>query len=186
MASFDLSALQLGEALAGSKGAKTVPIAANGKPLIWLPGAHEVAFTPSAFSGEDVSRVNLVLRASGDVVRTLMELDEYICALAAVESTKVFGKSLTLEEVKARFCSSLKTSEKYPTTFKCKINLAGRGQVKLWDSDRQARKEPGCWTACTAAPRIVVKGLWVSAKEFGVLYEATDLLLDEAPQSCPF
>lgn len=186
MASFNLSAIQLGEPLAGTKGAKSVPITSDGKAVVWLPGAHQVAFEPSAFSGEDVSRVNLVLRASPGVVEALTALDAYLVGLLALDSVKVFGKPLTEDEVRARFCSSLKTSEKYAPTFKAKINLSGRGQVKLWDADRQARPAPSCWTACTVRPRIVLKSCWASAKECGALFEATDLLVDEAPQSCPF
>jgi hypothetical protein len=35
-------------------------------------------------------------------------------------------------------------------------------------------------------PKVTLKSLWIMGKQFGPLFEASDLLLEEAVQACPF
>ena len=184
--SFDHKALQFGEPVTSGKGAKSVGVTSNGKPIVWQPDAQEIAFEPGSFSGEEVSRVNLVMRASALALQELYALDEYIVELASLESTKLFGKSITKEEVRLRYSPCLKVSEKYPSTFKAKMNMSGRSEVRIWNEEKQPRKEPVSWVNCTVVPKLTFKGLWLMSKEFGCLFEATDLMLTEASVECPF
>jgi hypothetical protein len=186
MSSFDLQALSLGEPVISGKGGKSVPASYDGKSVHWFPGPQTVAFEPSAYSGEDVSRVNLVMRASPGAVQALTELDEHLIGLAAANSAKIFGKALDEQEVRLRYNAGLKRSEKYPATWKAKVNLSGRNQLRLWDEHKQPRSQPATWVGCCVRPRVWFRGLWVMSKEFGPLFEVSDLQLDEASVECPF
>ena len=187
MATIDLQSLQLGDVSTSAKGARSIPLTSDGKAVLWTPPTlSEVAFEPTSFSGEEVSRVSLVLRATDAIVETLTALDAYVIGLLALHSIRVFGKPMTEDEVRGRWSPSLKTNPKYPTTWKMKINLQGRGEVKLWNKDKTRREPPVSWLECRAQPKVTVRGLWMMSKELGLLMEASDILLDEAPQECPF
>ena len=187
---FDLAAITLSDPVNGAKGAKIAPVSYLGKPIVWMPDAQVVAYEPSAFQNEEASRVNLVMRASQEAVESLTAFDEHIIALCTEHSANLFGKTLTLEEVKLRYTPCLKQSSKgYEPTFKTKINLSGRGQVKYWDSQSMPCKAPESWIGYSIKPRVVVKCLWLMPKEFGCLFECTDVLINEAcPETfvCPF
>ena len=87
-----------------------------------------------------------------------------------------------------RYNPSLKRSEKYEPTYKMKINLSGKGEIKCWDEDKKPRPQPENWLACSVAPKVVLTSLWImgSGKEFGCLFSCTDCLVHETPQECPF
>ena len=188
MANIDLTTLCMGDVVTNLKGAKTIPLSANGAPIVWTPDFCQVAFQPSAFGGEDVSRVNLVMKVSEEVICALTALDFYIMGLLSVNSVKIFGKDMTIDEVKARFSPSIKTSDKgYSSSFKCKIVLGeGKGAVKCWDMEKEKREVPEDWTLCRVKPKITLKNLWLMSREVGILFECSDVQIDESPVACPF
>ena len=175
-ANIDLKGLEFGEVIISGKGGKSVPITSSGQPLIWTPAPQVVQFEPSSFSGEDVSRVNLVCKADDDVIEQLTALDDAIIGLASLHSLKLFNTTLSESEVRARYNSSLKTSEKgYGSTFKTKVNLKGLNSLKCWDLNKNTRPQPDSWVGCKVQPRISVKSLWLMSKEFGVCTTAAML-----------
>ena len=90
-----------------------------------------MVYEPTAFNGEEVSRVNLVMRASDDANNALCDLDSHIIELATESSLRLFGKVLTRIEVEGRYNSSVKISDKgYKPTFRAKINIVGRNKVR--------------------------------------------------------
>ena len=183
MAAFNLANLAIGEVAVSGKGAKSAPLSYNGAPVTWQPGASPVVYEPTSFSGEEVTRVNLVMRASAQVEEQLSTLDEFIVRLAHSHSMKLFGKPLSQEEVSQKYNPLLKRSDKgYAPTFKAKVNL---GKLRCWDMDKQRRDAPAAWTQCSVTPMVQVKGLWFLSKEWGVLCQIEDLLVDEASQECP-
>jgi hypothetical protein len=186
-ATFDLSALTLSDPVVSGKGAKSVPVSYGGRPVVWQPPAQKVLFEPSSFSGEEVSRVNLVMRASPEAVSERTALDESLLGLVVQHSTQIFGKPCSLEEARSRYVYGLKQSEKgYEPTWKCKINVSGKAPVSVWDADKQRRDLPKCWAGAQVVPKVTLKSLWIMGKQFGPLFEASDLLLEEAVQTCPF
>ena len=186
---FDLTALTLSNPVAGAKGAKTATLSYQNKPIIWQPDAQTVAFEPTAYQNEvNATRVNLVMRASLQTVETLTELDEHMINICTLNSENLFGRSLSSEDVKLRYSPCLKKSDKYDSTFKAKINLSGKGQLKCWDGERKPRDAPATWIGSSVQPRIALRCIWIMPKEFGCLFECSDVLIGEAtPENvCPF
>ena len=187
-ATLDLAALTLGTMVTSGKGAKSAPLSAGGAPALWAPpGLRAVAFEPRPYSGAEAqaTRVNLVLRA-GDLEPELRALDAWAVEAATAASTELFGKAMTREQVAERYTPLLKESDKYPATWRVKINLAGSGAVRLWSADGSRREAPEAWTVCTARPLVLLRGLWLMGRDFGVLAEAGDVQLEERAQACPF
>ena len=182
----DLAALTIGDVIVSGKGSKTAPLSYNGESIVWLPDRQQIAFEARAFGNEDVARVNLVFQASASAIDQLTALDEQIVILATANSLKLFGKVLSEAEVLMRYSPALKHSEKFPATFKCKINLSGRGEVRIWDTEKNTRAAPASWIQCAAVPKLTLRNVWMMGKEFGITFDATDLLLTEASAECPF
>ena len=184
---FDLEALFLSDPVTSAKRAKTSALSCNGVPIVWHPEVQRVVYEPSAFQNEDVSRVNLVMQASPQAIEVLSALDARMIEICTENSARLFGKTLTQEEVALRYTPCLKKSEKgYEPTFKAKINLSGRGKLKCWNSSRELREAPESWTGCSVKPVINVRCLWVMPKSFGCLLECSNVLVDEAGPQCPF
>ena len=186
----DLAALTFGSLVTSAKGAKSAPltVGASAAPVVWAPaGFRPIAFEPKPYVGgeQSSSRVNLVLRA-GDLESDLRALDAWAIRAATGVSQELFGKAMTAEQVAERYTPILRVSDKYAATFRLKINLAGRGAARLWDDDGNRREAPEAWTECAARPLIVVRGLWLMGRDFGLLAEASDVQLLEQPLACPF
>ena len=128
MADLNFEQLSLGEILTTGKGAKSVPFLYGKDLVIWLPASPlTVAYEPGTFSGEDVARVNICFRPPDDVQDTLVQLDELIVKQATKSSERLFGKALTEEQVRAKYATTLKLSDKgYPPVMRCKMNLSAR------------------------------------------------------------
>ena len=45
---------------------------------------------------------------------------------------------------------------------------------------------PASWVGAGVQPRVTLKSLWLMGRQFGCLFEATDVMLDEVAQECPF
>ena len=127
------------------------------------------------------------MRASPDAAAELEALDEAILKLVVLQGAQIFGKPVSAEEARSRYVPALKRSEKgYEPTWKCKINVGGKGQVAVWDAQRQRRGFPQSWLRARVVLKVTLKSLWIMGKQFGPLFEASDILLEEAVQECPF
>jgi hypothetical protein len=184
MATIDFAALSIADTVTSGKG-KSAQISYNGAPVYWKPGDLQVAFEPGAFNGEPASRVNMVFRAT-PVQDTLTSLDMFIVNYVHLAAARILGKEATKDEVKSRYVPCLKTSDKYEPTFKCKVNLEEPYKVKLWGDDRKPRESPASWQGLMVAPKLRLKGLWIMGRDFGALWEATDLMFEDQAPECPF
>ena len=146
----NVSNLSLGDLTTSKKGTKSAPLSCACKPVVWIPDAQNVAFEPKSFNNDD--RMNLVMKASPAAIETLDALDEQILQQCFVESQRIFGKNLTLDEVRLRYNPCLKLSDKgYAPTFKAKITMTGTGAIKCWNADKTMRKLPSSWIVHSTA-----------------------------------
>ena len=184
MATIDWVALSIADTVTSGK-EKSAQFSYAGQPVYWKPGALEVAFEPGTFSGEPASRVNMQFKAS-TVQETLRALDAWIIEYVHVNAARILGRDVTKEDVKSRYQPCLKTSEKYEPTFKCKVNMEEPYKVKMWGTDKMPREAPVSWKGLLVAPKLRLKGLWIMGKDFGALWEATDLMFEDQAPECPF
>ncbi len=184
---FDISALTLGDPVVSGRGQKSIPVSYDGRPVVWQPSEQVVLFEPTSFSGEEATRVNLVMRASPEAAAELTQLDEALLNLVVQQSAQIFGKAITLEEAQSRYVPSLKPNEKgYAPTWKCKVNVGGKARVNLWDTGKRRRLTPESWVKAQVWPKAILKSLWIMGKQFGPLFEVGDLMVEEATVECPF
>ena len=195
MATIDFAQLSIADTVTSGKGkSANISYVVAGAPVYWRPGGLQVAFEPGSFGGErsqgcsqpqPATRVNMQFRASA-IQDTLDKLDTWIVEYVKQNVIRILGKDMTVGEVHNRYQPCLKRSEKYEPTFKVKVNMEGPNQVRLWDTSKQARSSPTAWKGLTVTPRLRLKGLWLMGRDFGALWEATDLMFDDEPPECPF
>lgn len=188
-ANIDLKNLKLGELIVSGKGAKTIPLTTiDNKSVLWLPAECLTAiWEPSAFNDPEASRVNLSLTPSESIQTQLKALDSFIASTLATDSAKYFGQILTTQQVTERMQPSIRvSSDKGHHSLRLKMNIAGRAKVMCYNEEKTARELPTAWLDCSLRPLILVKGLWIMAREIGILYELQACQISEQTRACPF
>ena len=186
MPSLEMTNLKLGEITTLGKGAKVTPLTSNGEVLKWCPGALQILFEPKAFNDPGATRVSVCFKSTPEIEAYIRELESWILKEVSSNPQMYLGQACSEAQVRERFTSALKTSEKGYTHLRAKMNTAGKGQVKCWDENKKPRPPPDDWTLCEVQPCLHIKGLWVMSKDFGLLIEMADALVSESSQLCPF
>ena len=165
-----------------------VPSGTGGEDIVWKPkDTLTVLFEPSAYNQPDATRVNLCLSVTPSIAASLTELDEWFVNTLAAESSRLLGSQLSVEEVRKRFQPTLRTHEASgQQSLRLKMNTSGRSAVRIWNPMGTQISAPSSWSQCSANCRIRLKGLWLMAKEIGVVAGCTDVQLDTAEAECPF
>ena len=188
MSSKPSMAIKLGDLLANPKGGKFFPVCAeDGGPAVWQCDWIRVLWHPTGYNGEDARRLPLCLEPNEAAAAELAGFEKALVAQLAGRSTadpKLFGRTLTTQDMESRFVSCLKTSTRGNSFIKLKVCL---DQVRLWDAQGQQLQELGDLTNRECKVRAQLKQVWLMSGQCGLLIEVTDLLLKEAEaQLCPF
>jgi hypothetical protein len=186
MACIEMASLKLGEITLLGKGAKVTPLTSNGGILKWTPGPLQILFQPKAFNDPTATRVSVCFKSTSEIEDYIEQLEAWILKEVSSNPQMYLGQACSEAQVRERFTSALKTSEKGCKHLRAKMNLAGKGQVRVWDENRRPRQAPEDWTMCEVQPCLIIKGLWVMSKDFGLLIEMADALVSESSQLCPF
>ena len=161
-AEIDISALVLQDVVTTSRGAKQIPLTqTNGKRLTWQPKAPlQPAFEASAFGDENATRVNLVFNPNDEVCAQTSRFDNWCKAELTKDSLRLFGQTLSAEEIERRYQSALRRSDKSSMlSFRVKMNKTGRNAVRCWDMFRKSREQPTSWVTCSVTPRLTLRSL---------------------------
>ena len=185
----DTTNLAFGQVTTTAKGAKTLPALYKcGTPITWqILDPMEVPFEPSAYNDPEgvANRVTLCLTPGSDVCQNIAALEEW-CIHTIGQNPTMIGVQLTPEQVKERYVSCLKVSEKY-TSLRTKMNRSGRYALQAYTPDKVKREHPASWRGCTVQPQITFKGLYIMGREFGAVLETTHVILHEGKgDECPF
>ena len=188
MSSFpSLNKLAFGKLVTTSKGAKQIPITNEDGPLTWQPSDFlEIPFEPSNFSDKESSRVNICFAPTEEISNSLNLFESWLVKSLAKQSKELLGQEQTESQIRERFQSSLKTSEKGWTSFRAKMNITGRNAVQCWNLDKTQRSHPDCWRDCKVIPKLHFKALYVMNKDLGLIIDVTHCMVEELDKQCPF
>lgn len=181
MPAIETSALTIGDVSSSGKGARTCPIL---PATLWSPGELQVLWQPKAYDGSDANRVSISFQPTHTAEKELLALEAWV--LATVTADKRFFQDVTPAQIRERFVSCLKVSDKGLRSIRAKMNFTGRGAVRCWDQDRSPCPQPQDWPSCSVTPRFHIKGLWMMSRDWGLLIELTDALVTEYSAECPF
>ncbi|WP_353213254.1 hypothetical protein, partial [Rhodovarius sp.] len=152
-----------------------------------------VCFEPSAYNDPQGSRQNIVFQPPEAVQESLAALDEWALQQAAANSLQWFGKARSAESLAESYTPCSKKTDRYPASFRAKMNAAPPAAVRVWNKEREFCEMPSSLQGWFVAPRIVLRSVWfMPGGQFGLVLEVTDLLLFEheatmrAQVACPF
>ena len=185
----NISKLTLGPILTTTKGSKQIAISKDdGSPLIWTPSEYlEVAFEPSSFSDPQASRVSICFNPTEEITNSFLGIFEgWSVKTLAKKSKELLGSEQTEAQIKEKFQSCVKTSEKGWTSFRCKMNIAGKNAVQCWTPEKVKCSLPSCWRDCKVLPQFHIKSLYLMNKEIGTVIDVKHCLLEEIEPQCPF
>ena len=128
-AEIDVSVLVLQDVITTSRGAKQILLTRpDGKPSVWQPKEPlQPAFEASAFGDDAATRTNLVFTPTSEVCAQIERFDIWSKSELVKESSRLFGQTLSAEEVERRYQSALRRSDKNGIlSFRVKMNKEGR------------------------------------------------------------
>ena len=161
----------------------------TGEPVAFSPDEfHHIPFEPSAFNDPEAQRVNLCVTPSAALCDSIAALDEWCITTLSANPTTLLGVSLTPDQIRERYVSCLRTSEKGYKTLRSKINLSGRYSIQCYTPEKEKCVVPETWRGSLVQPRLLFKGCWIMGKDFGMLLETTHVLIQEGggDDECPF
>ena len=185
----NISKLTLGPILTTTKGSKQIQISKDdGSPVIWTPSEYlEVAFEPSNFSDKESSRLSICFAPTEEIINNFQGIFETWCIKTlAKKSQELLGSQQTAEQIKETFQSCVKTSEKGWTSFRCKMNVAGKNAIQCWTPERVKCSQPNSWRDCKLKPQLHLKSMYLMNKEVGLIIEIKNALIEEIEPECPF
>ena len=187
MTTLDISSLTFSPLFCTAKGAKQLPsLFKDGTAVAWQSNDFcDVPFEPSAFGDPEANRVTICVTPSETLCSQIEELDAW-CIATLTATPSLLGIAVTGHQVKDRYASSLKVTEKW-TTLRLKMNRSGRYAMQCYDAEKVKRAHPSTWRGCSIRPRLVFRGLWVKGIDFGSILElAHAVVREEGVTECPF
>ena len=186
----DTAKLKFAPLVTSSKGAKQLPtFFSDGALIVWQPEEYlEVPFEPSAFNDAEANRVTLCMTPSDAVCETIRALDEWCIDTLSADTVALLGVQMTPGQVRDRYVSCLKTSDKGYKTLRVKMNRSGRYALQCYTTEKQKCVHPQEWRGCSIRPRLVVRSVWIMGKDFGALLECSHAIVkkDSSGDECPF
>jgi len=183
------TSLMCHDPVANAKGQKNALISQqDGQPAYWtLTSSVKPLFQPSSFNSTDNGRKSLCLSVPPDVMEEAVSLDSWAVSFAQHHSDRLFGKPLTLEQVKERYMGVVKTHDKYPAYVKVKIAVDLRNQPLYWTPEKTKRGPPDDWVASELMCQFKISGFWFMSSSFGLSVQLSNAqVTDAAPKVCPF
>ena len=114
LSSADVSQLAFSTLFITTKGSKQLPaLYENGEPVAFQTDEFlEIPFEPSAFNDSEANRVTLCLTPSPSLCEQIAALDEWCIKTLSANPTNLLDIQLSPEQIKDRYVSCLRTSEK--------------------------------------------------------------------------
>ena len=124
---------------------------------------------------------------SDAMTQSIAELDDW-CVATISANPSILGIALTPDQVKERYASSIKVSDKGYQTLRAKMNKPGRYSLRCYDAEKEPIAHPSAWRGISIRLRFVFKGLWVMGKAFWTILECTHAIVQssEGCEECPF
>ena len=176
--------------VANTKGKKIAAIVRNGQNAFWtLPGPVTPLWQPSVFkglAGDSTGRLSLCVMGDTPVIADAIELDAWAIRYATLQSERLFGKTLTEEQVTDRYNGIYKKPDKYQAFVKIKLGT-DRNAPNYWDNEKNKREAPEDFTRCSLNCRVRIIGFWFMNTSFGLTCQLADAqVAAEQSASCPF
>ena len=140
----------------------------------------------SNFSDKEWSRLPICFALTPEIENFQNLFQSWCIKTLAKKSQDLLGSQQTETQIKEKFQSCVKTSEKGWTSFGCEMNIAGKNAVQCWTPERVKCSLPNSWRDCKLKPQLHVKSIYLMNKEYGPVIEVRHCLIEEIEPQCPF
>jgi len=164
---------------------RTWAVSHGGKPIELTLEAVYSPFDLSSFNENARKTLTLRLPKEWDNPFDCMEA----CLLHEVQeqSGRFFGQPQTAEHVTDAYKAVTKKNGEYPRHLKVKVQTTGVSSARYWNKDRKRISAPADHAGLLFTAKVVLRALWFAEDAWGLVAEATDLMLqDEVSAECPF
>ena len=186
----DFSQLHLAEPVVSSRGAKSCALSNNGAKFVHTVGSRAEPLTSpfgaQSFNDESTTRKSIEFRLPGECTDFWDSFDAWAVTYITCHSNRLFGKPLTIEQVRDGYKPCVSRRGTYPATLRCKVNLSGSNVVRCWSPAEERIDVPQEFRGLELVARVSVMHLWVMNREFGFVLQPNDLMCSVVSQSCPF
>jgi hypothetical protein len=186
----DFAHLQLADSFVNPRGAKSCALSHNGVKFVQTVGSREEPLTSpfgaSSFNDENTVRKTIEFRLPGATVDFWDGFDAWAVTYITCNSNRLFGKPLTIEQVREGYKPCVTRRGNYAPTLRCKITLSGSNAVRCWSPEGERTVIPAEFRGMELVPRVTVMHLYIMGREFGWVSQIGDLMCSEVSQSCPF
>ena len=182
----EVNSLSLGDLTVTGKGTKQIPLRCKDGLLKLQPGPSRVLWQPQAFNDPTATRVPICFEASPEVEDYINRLDDWVIKALAADSLRYFGSPLSVEQVREKYTSSLKTNQKGYRHLKAKMNIAGRASARFWSPDAKKLGGPrrtGPTASWSPSWRSEAAGFW--AWRWASLWSSRMLWSPRTPSRAP-
>jgi hypothetical protein len=187
----DFSQLHIAEPVVNSRGAKSCVLTNNGDKFVQTLGSRfEPLTTPfgaQSFQNEATNRKSIEFRLPvGESTDFWDGFDAWAVTYLTCHSARLFGKPLTIEQVRDGYRPCVSRRGTYPPTLRCKVNLSGSNAVRCWSPAEERIDVPQEFRGLELIARVSVMHLWIMNREFGWVLQPNDLMCSEVSRTCPF
>jgi hypothetical protein len=186
----DFSQLHLADPVVSSRGAKSCALSNNGgKYVLPLGSRAEPLSTPfgaQSFNDESTNRKSIEFRLPVGATDFWDGFDAWAVTYLTCHSARLFGKPLTIEQVRDGYRPCVSRRGTYPPTLRCKVNLTGGNAVRCWSPAEERIDVPQEFRGLELVAMISVLHLWQMNREFGWVIQPNDLMCTAVSQTCPF
>ena len=184
-------AWHLSDQTVSSKGQKSCTLTADHQPVRFQLGeALRTRFGASTFDKNvDAVRRNLDFDIDDEVaLARLKEIDAWALEYITANSERLLKKQLSRAEVENGYTPLVRTYGS-SCSVKTKLNIRGSRSATLWNEKGEQILEPpseGTWQDFAYTPYVAIPQLWIMQGTFGLLLEATALMLQAPAATNPF
>ena len=107
-----MNSLSLGDLTVTGKGTKQIPLRCKDGLLKFQAGPLRVMWQPQAYNDPTATRVPICFEATPEVEDYFSTLDEWVIKALAADSQRLFGAAVTVDQMREKYTSALKTSQK--------------------------------------------------------------------------
>jgi hypothetical protein len=187
----DFSQFHLAEPIVSSRGAKSCALSNNGAKFVQTLGSRDepltTPFGAQSFQNESTNRKTLEFRLPvGEATDFWDGFDAWSVTYLTCHSTRLFGKSLTIEQVRDGYRPCVSRRGSYPPTLRTKVNLSGSNVVRCWSPAEERIEVPQEFRGLELVALVSVPHLWMMNREFGWVLQPNDLMCSAVSQTCPF
>ena len=144
-------------------------------------------FGVSTFNNDDATRKNIEFVVCPSVEVKINAIYNWALEHLASKPESFFKKPVSKAELQELFKHPIVKKEKYDPRIKCKIDTAGKNQVRCWDAKNERIDLPSDLRGYKLIPRVVFNHVWFMSKECGFVVLVTDIqLLECESEECPF